>query len=138
MMLWMTLLLMLSPSLLTMPSVKRSFKRTVPKAVSTYLLQVSRETVEISTPTLSAIFFNFIGLSKRISPNLKYSYCQSTIALMIFIILDSLCWMALTNHWAEDSLLRRYCLAALSILELCVACCTISIQDWLMCRLVDR
>src|SRR3979411_2236073 len=107
----MTLLLILSPSLLTIPSVNRSFKRMVPKEVSAYLLQVRRDTVEISTFTLSAMSFNFMGCNSRISPYLKYSYCNSTMVFIIFSILDSRCWMALMNHCAEDNLLRRYCLA---------------------------
>src|SRR5882757_8452383 len=125
----MTLLLILFPSLFTIPSVNRSFSRIVPKGVSAYLLQVRRETVEISTFTLSAISFNFIGLNRRISPYLKYSYCNSTMVRMIFSILDSRCWMALINHCAEDNLLRRYCLADLSTEEFCAAFCTISAQD---------
>src|ERR1700682_1825584 len=125
----MTLLLMLLPSLFTIPSVNRSFSKIVPKEVSAYLLQVSRDTVEISTLTLSATFFNFIGCNSNISPYLKYSYCNSSMAFMILSILDSLCWMALINHWAEDSLLLRYCFAALSVLLFCEADCTISTQD---------
>src|SRR5882724_107410 len=132
MIVWMTRLLTLSPFSLTMPSVNRSFNRIVPKEVSAYLLHVSRDTVEISTNTLSAMSFNFMGFSKRISPYLKYSYCNSTIVFIIFSILDSRCWMALMNHCAEDSLLRRYCLADLSTVLFCVAFCTISIQDWLI------
>src|ERR1700742_1011289 len=58
--------------------------------------------------------------------------------LMIFSMLDSRCWMALMNHCAEDSLLLRYCRVDLSIEAFCELCCTISAQDWLMCRLLDR
>src|SRR5258708_31263694 len=132
MIVWMTRLLTLSPFSLTIPSVNRSFRRTVPNEVSAYLLQVSRETVEISTCTLSAISFNFMGFSKRISPYLKYSYCNSTMVFIIFSILDSRCWMALMNHCAEDSLLRRHCLAYLSTVLFCVAFLTISINYWLI------
>src|ERR1700678_4143140 len=135
---WITLLLILFPCWLTMPSVNRSFNRMVPKGVSAYLLQVSRETVEISTLTRSAMSFSFIGLSRRISPYLKYSYCILRMDRMIFSMLDSRCWMALMNHCAEDSLLRRYCRADLSSVAFWVEVCTISIQDWLMCRLEDR
>src|ERR1700727_1978646 len=131
----MTLLLMLFPSWFTMPSVKRSFRRIVPNEVSAYLLQVSRETVEISTFTRSAISFSFIGCSNRISPYRKYSYCMSRMDRMIFNIFDSRCWIALMNHCADESLLRRYCLADLSIVAFCVVFCTISIQLWLICRL---
>src|SRR6185312_8025747 len=129
MMFWITLLLILFPSWLTMPSVNRSFSRIVPKGVSAYLLQVSLETVEMSTFTRSAISFSFIGFSRRISPYLKYSYCMSTITRMILSILDSRCWMALMNHCADDNLLRRYCFAARSIELFCAELCTISIQD---------
>src|SRR6201991_5016851 len=134
MMFWMTLLLMLFPSWLTMPSVNRSFSRIVPKGVSAYLLQVRRETVEISTFTVSAMSFSFMGFRSRISPYLKYSYCMFTIACMILSMFDSRCWMALLNHCAEDNLLRRYCFVDLSAEAFCAVCWTISIQDWLMCR----
>src|ERR1700735_2719994 len=120
---WITLLLIFVPSWLTIPSVNRSFNKIVPNGVSAYLLQVSRLTVEISTLTLSAMSFNFIGLSRRISPCLKYSYCISTIERMIFSILFSLCWIALMNHCAEDSLLRKYCFVDLSVVLFWAVCC---------------
>src|SRR6185312_5070746 len=106
--------------------------------VSAYLLQVRRLTVEISTFTLSAISLSFMGRRSRMSPYLKYSYCISTMARMILSMLFSRCWMALMNHWAEDSLLRKYCLVDLSMAAFCDVCCTISIQDWLICRLLLR
>ena len=60
-----------SPSSFSVDCEKNSLTKKVPKWVWMYLLLITRETVEISMPTFSAISFSRIGFNLAISPSRK-------------------------------------------------------------------
>src|SRR6185437_13052714 len=64
-----------SPLSVLKDSEKKNFSGNVPKGVVTYLLLATRDTVEISKPTFSAISFKIIGFNLVSSPVKKYSLC---------------------------------------------------------------
>src|SRR5688500_9892828 len=81
-----------SPLSVLKDSLKKNLSRYVPNSVCTNLLLATRLTVDISSPVLSAISFNIIGLSDVSSPERKNS---SLYSIMVSITLVKVCWRCL-------------------------------------------
>ena len=62
-----------SPLSVCIASEKSCLREMMPNPVWTYLLFTTREMVETSSPVISAISFNIIGLSLLSFPSRKYS-----------------------------------------------------------------
>ncbi len=68
-----------------------------------YLLFATLETVDISSPVISATSLSIIGLSLVSSPSAKYSFWYSRMAFMVSSRVFCLCFIASINHLAASS-----------------------------------
>ena len=74
----------------------------MPKLVCTYLLLLTREMVEMSSPVRSATSFSIMGRSSDSSPSRKKGRCRSMMACMVLSNVFCRCLMASINPCAAS------------------------------------
>ena len=84
----------------------------MPKLVCTYLLLLTREIVEMSSPVRSATSLRIIGFSNDSSPSRKKGRCKSIIACMVVINVFCRCFTASINPCAASIFCLRNIMAS--------------------------